>query len=120
MRRVGRNDDHRARTTDPGRASDGDLQLAVDHVPDLLLHVVMPVDGRVLVELPPYEGVVLRMKEPPPPTGALVEDRQLLDIDEHGVHDARRHGNPCPPALTELGPPWDGCRRTTPGARRSA
>ena len=61
------------------------FELALDHVPDLFLLVVVPVDVRALVELPPHEGVVLRMEEASAPARTLVDDFELLSVEKR--HD---------------------------------
>src|SRR5689334_12250228 len=85
MGRIRRDDRHRARAAALGLALDGDVQLALDDLPDFLLLMVMAVDVGALVELPPDESIVRGVEEFPAPAAALVQGFDLRGVE-------KRHG----------------------------
>src|SRR5262249_12268992 len=82
MRRVRRNEGHRPGPGGPGLTADGDGELTLDDVPDLLVGMLVLVDRRARRHRVVPEGHALRVEVAPLPPRQRLLDGQLTRLDE--------------------------------------
>jgi hypothetical protein len=85
VRGTGRNDCNASGARLARYVSDGDFEVALDDVPDLLLRMFVPFDRCAGIEFIMAERHARRVEVTPVPTGFALDDGQLVRIDEvHG------------------------------------
>jgi|ERR1700726_175519 len=76
---------------DLGRAVDGDLKFALDHLVDLLLSMEVLVDGRATLEVIVRESHARRMEVTAMPTGQAFDDLEAASVNKGHKGLARQH-----------------------------